>query len=532
MEFTRKRRYLLSLLSGLLMVVAFPYTGSLTPLIFVAWIPLLLVDGVILEQKHHPSNVYIHALITFLIFNVGTSWWIWNASAEGAVLAILVNTILMSLLFLLFHLTRKFVGSKQGYIGLLFYWMAFEHMHFHWDIAWPWLTLGNYFSIFPSWVQWYSYTGAQGGTLWILIINLLLFRALFNILVRKETRIVQTPLFWLAGIGIAIPMLISLITYFSYEEKGKPIDVLVIQNNVDPYSKFSLDPYSQVDVMMNMISKKIDDKTDLVLLPETCLADKTLRENNIERDRMYNYIVNKLNQVGVDKIHLGSFTLRMFDTIHSDATRHENGVYYEIYNSSLFMQRDKPVQLAHKSKLVPGIELIPFSELFPFLAELAKELDGPQGSLGVDEIPVVFKSKEFNFAPVVCYESAFGDHVATQCRLGAQFISIITNDGWWGDTPGYKQHQSFASLRAIENRRSVARSANTGSSCFVNQRGDILQATAWWEPAIIKGQIHCNTEVTFYTKYGDVMGRVSKFVFLLLLLYTFVSWFKLKFIKH
>lgn len=532
MEFTRKRRYLLSLLSGIMMVVAFPFTGSLTPLIFLAWIPLLIIEGVILENKIRSGNVIVHALITFFMFNVGTSWWIWNASAEGSVLAILVNTILMSLVFLLFHFTRKFVGSKQGYIALLFYWLAFEHMHFHWDIAWPWLTLGNYFSIFPSWVQWYSYTGAQGGTIWILAINLLLYKAIFNVLVRKESRTIQTPFFWLAGIGFVLPMTISLITYFTYEDQGKPIDVLVIQNNIDPYSKFSVDAYSQVDVMMDLVAKKIDSNTALVLLPETCLADRTLRENNIEKDRMYNYIRYKLEEVGVGKIHLGSFTMRLFESKHSEATRYENGLYYELYNSSLFMQNDLPVQIAHKSKLVPGIELIPYAETFPFLSDLAKELDGPQGSLGVDEVPVVFKSKEFSFAPVVCYESAFGDHVATQCRLGAQFISIITNDGWWGDTPGYRQHQSFASLRAIENRRSVARSANTGSSCFVNQRGDILQATGWWVPASIKGKVYINSEMTFYSRYGDVMGRVSKFLFLLLALYTFVSWFKLKFIKR
>ena len=113
-----------------------------------------------------------------------------------------------------------------------------------------------------------------------------------------------------------------------------------------------------------------------------------------------------------------------------------------------------------------------------------------------------------------------------QCRLGAELICITTNDGWWKDTPGYKQHMSFASLRAIESRRSVARSANTGTSAFVNQRGDILQATEWWEPAVIKSTLNLNSKMSFYTTYGNVLGRSLAFVSALLILFTFVKRFK------
>lgn len=514
------------------MVVAFPFTGSLTPLIFVAWIPLLLIEGYMKEKEIRSGNLIIHLFITYLIFNVGTSWWIWNASAEGAVLAIAINTVIMSFVFYLFHLTRKFVGSKQGYIGLLFYWMGFEYIHYHWDIAWPWLTLGNYFSIHPSWVQWYSFTGAQGGTFWILIINLLLYRSIFNMLVRKESRTIQTPLFWLAGIAIVVPMTISLVTYYTYEEVGPERKILVIQNNVDPYNdKFTIGPFQQVDKMMEMIESKFDSSIDMVVLPETCLSDWTINERKIDKDQLFGYLKYRLNKIGVKNIHLGSFTLKRFSEKHSDASREANGEFMEIYNSSIFISDDKPLQLAHKSKLVPGIELIPFGELFPFLGDLARDLGGPQGSLGTDNVPGVFKSSNLNFAPVVCYESAFGGYVAEQCRNGAEFISIITNDGWWGDTPGYKQHQSFASIRAIENRRSIARCANTGSSCFVNQRGDLLQVTDWWVPAVVKGSIHANSEKTFYSTYGDVLGRMSGFVFVFLFLFTIVSWFKVKFMK-
>ena len=185
----------------------------------------------------------------------------------------------------------------------------------------------------------------------------------------------------------------------------------------------------------------------------------------------------------------------------------------------------------NREKLVPGVEVIPFSDALPFLETLSINNGGTTGTLGIEESPQVFKIDSLTIAPVVCYESIYGEWVAEQCRKGASLIAIITNDGWWKDTPGYKQHLSFSSLRAIENRRSLVRSANTGTSCFVNQRGDILQATNWWEEDAIKGEVHLNKEITFFTQYGNVLGRSFSFAAILILLFTFVKRFKKKYIR-
>ena len=107
-------------------------------------------------------------------------------------------------------------------------------------------------------------------------------------------------------------------------------------------------------------------------------------------------------------------------------------------------------------------------------------------------------------------------------KKGAELIFVITNDGWWKNTPGYRQHLSFARLRAIETRRSVARSANTGISAFINQRGDLIQTTGWWEEAAIKSTLKRNEKMTFYVKYGDYIARISVFVSVLLILFLFV----------
>jgi apolipoprotein N-acyltransferase len=105
---------------------------------------------------------------------------------------------------------------------------------------------------------------------------------------------------------------------------------------------------------------------------------------------------------------------------------------------------------------------------------------------------------------------------------GANFLFILTNDGWWKNTPGHRQHNSYARLRAIETRRSIARSANTGISSFINQRGEELARLGWWKRSGLRGNLNKNDRITFYVKHGDYLGRISVFLTVILLLYSVV----------
>ena len=520
---------MLSILSGILMVVSFPYTGSLTFLVFISWVPLLLVEQYISMKRYSSRKVFVHAYLTFLIYNVGTTWWVWNASAGGSVMAFVVNSLLMSLTFYAFHLTKKYVGNKEGYISLLIYWISFEYMHYHWEASWTWLTLGNTFSIIPSWVQWYAYTGVLGGSLWILIINLLVFRIFQNVWFRKESWKIQTPLVWLASFFLLLPMCISFITYFTYTEKKDPVEIVAIQPNIDPYNeKFVSGSYeAQLQKIIALAKEKTTENTALVLAPETAIS-VTFHEDQLESLPLYSYLLAFQREMHQVPICIGATTKRFFPKKNSRASfKLQSGPgYMEFYNSSVFINESGNPSYIHKSKLVPGVEAIPFSDHFPFLEEWSIDLEGTSGTLGVEPYPKNFKTRHFSFAPVVCYESIYGEWIAEQCKSGAQIICIATNDGWWEDTPGYKQHMSFARLRAIENRRSIARSANTGTSAFINQRGDVLQSTEWWVPDVIRASLNLNSEPTFYTTYGDVIGRSFSFVTWLLLIYTFVRRFK------
>lgn len=531
MRLTKFHRLLLSCLSGLLFVISFPYTGSITPLVFIAFVPLLLNEYYISAKRYKSRKVFFHAYLTFFIFNIGTTWWVAYASFGGAALAIILNSLFMAITFYLFHLTKKYIGKKEGYIALVFYWITFEHLHFHWELSWTWLTFGNFFSIRPSWVQWYSIAGILGGSLWVLCSNILVFRILENRLFKKESWNIQTPLMIGALLILFVPIGVSLYSYFSYQETKNPYLVTILQPNIDPYSeKFDRSTMNrQLSSLINA-GKSAPTSTQLIIAPETALPfgfDEALTQ----QDGALNYIKNQtVTSSESPSWIIGASTYKYFNTKYSRASQQlEENLFRESYNTAIQITYKDSFRLIHKSKLVPGTEIVPFSDIFPFLEDLSIKNGGTYGTLGIEKHPKNFVLNNVTVAPVICYESIYAGWVAKQCNNGAEVISIITNDGWWDESPGYKQHMSFARLRAIENRRSVIRSANTGISCIINQRGDLVQQTQYGQKTTISGSVNLNSKKTSFTQYGNVIGRSFTFVSFLLLIYLFVKRFKTRF---
>jgi apolipoprotein N-acyltransferase len=127
---TRSNRYLLSILSGILLTLSFPYSGSITPVIFIALVPLLLVEDKLIEQNKNRFNLYPHAYLTFLIYNIGTTWWIWNSTEIGGAMAFIFNSLLMAWAFQIYHRIHRKFGKGNGIWVLLVVWTAFEFIHF------------------------------------------------------------------------------------------------------------------------------------------------------------------------------------------------------------------------------------------------------------------------------------------------------------------------------------------------------------------------------------------------------------------
>jgi len=142
--------WLFAISGGILLWAAWP-VSPLTLLIFVAWIPLLYLETKVKSKATFFGFTYI----TMFIWNITTTWWIWNASLPGALGAFFANSLLMCFPWLGFKIAKKWLGEFWGYMSLIVFWLCFEYIHLHdWGLSWPWLTLGNVFASHPQWIQW------------------------------------------------------------------------------------------------------------------------------------------------------------------------------------------------------------------------------------------------------------------------------------------------------------------------------------------------------------------------------------------
>ncbi len=515
----RRRRWLLSSLSGVLLSLGFP-PSPLTPLMFVGLVPLLMVEESLREQFGGAARrkMFTHAFNAFLIWNICTTWWVINTSFLPGIVANLANTLLMATVFVLFHQARSVLQPKLHPFVLAAFWIAFEYVHIHWEISWPWLTFGNSLAQYPTWIQWYEVTGVFGGSLWILLANFWIYKW-------YQTRPHPVgQLVWIL-VWIGVPLGWSVWRYATYPLQKGTVEVAVVQPNFEPhYEKFIVPQHEQLARFLKLSRDILTDSTCYLVYPETSFG--FVRLNDIEDD----YHIQALRQIIRDypNLHIvtGLESYRVFKdhinlpSIREMHNRDGTAVYIDVQNSAIQVDQRDSIPVYFKSKLVPGAESFPYKDYLPFLKPIVDMLQGSIEGLTTQPTRTVFHTSCGNVAPVICYESVYGDYVGGYIRNGADMIFIMTNDGWWDKTPGHVQHLLFGALRAIEHRVPIARSANTGTSCFVNARGDILQPTKYGETTAIRAMLAPAESLTFYTRWGDIIARVAVFMAVLMLALT------------
>ena len=526
-----KRRLLLnSLFTGILLAPAWYHWGTGLILLF-ALVPLLFVEDFLYQDRvqHRPHKFFLYSFLAFSVWNLLTTWWIWNATEVGLFLAVIINSTLMSLAMWLFHITRRNTGDGPGYFGLIVYWLVYEHFYMNGEITWPWLNLGNGFANDISLIQWYEYTGAFGGTLWVLVSNILAFRLLKKLIVIRKIKPLLSPLITLSLI-IIIPVSVSLVRYMTYREKEDPCEIVVIQPNIDPYNEkfLGLDMDTQMQILLHLADSLGTQETDYFVAPETFVNNNVWLDDlpgNPSIRQLYGF----LKKYPRAQFIVGMTCYKEYtdpDSITSTANPiRGTDIYYDSFNASMQLDSTNRIPVYCKSKLVVGVEKMPYPQTLRFLRNLTLRLGGTFRSHGTQKYRTSFHSshKDAAVGTPICYESVFGEFVSEYVTAGATFIFVITNDGWWGDTPGHKQHHSFSKLRAIETRRSIARSANTGISSFINQKGQVLQKTDYWVSDVIRGTLNSNNKLTFYTRHGDYIPRIAYFFGLIVVLYTLVK---------
>ncbi|WP_108807586.1 apolipoprotein N-acyltransferase [Aquimarina spinulae] len=517
------RNIILCTISGLLLAISWPTYGF--PLfLFFGFVPLLIAEYNIRKNKYSKSQVFAFAFLAFFIWNIITTWWIYNSTAFGMWFAEIVNSLVMTLVFLIYHIVAKRTTFTISSIFLVCFWMTFEYTHLQWEFSWPWLNLGNGFASFTSWVQWYEYTGTFGGTLWIWIINISIFKSILLFKEHKDKAILYRSAIS-NGLIILIPIIISFIILKTYKEEGNDIEVVILQPNINPYTEKYNTTDTRIGKLLDSLTNTVaTSKTDFIVAPETVFADNNRLTNfSISIAKKTAQLI--LNQYPNANVLSGISLIDVFNDpgkIRKQTNTYKEGIYYDDYNSAFFVRPDGTDELYHKSKLVVGVENFPYqSVLKPILGDAMIDLGGTVAKKTTQEDREVFFSKDsIGVGTLICYESIYGEFATGYIRNNASFLAIITNDAWWGNTQGHRQHLSYARLRAIETRRSIARSANTGISAIINQTGNIVAKLDYEKQGALKGTLVTNDKITFYAKAGNYLARVAIFLSIFIFLFS------------
>lgn len=477
----------LALLSGILLGFSFPPFD-----LPILQIPALIMLFRLTELSSSWRDLAVKGFTAFLIWNLITTYWLMMATPAGGLAAIIANSMLMiipliairSLLQIRLH---PFIESMLA--GSI--WVTYEYLHHNWELAWPWLALANGWSNMTDAIQYISVTGHLGVSFWIV--------ATATISYRTIATLKRSYFIYAVSLLIIFP-LFSIFTKIVYQETGtEAFRVAVIQPDMDSYQPFG--GLGSTDRLLTNLFQLTDSvrtgQTDLIIWPENAI------DTVISRDNRFNHRIRDSLDTWNTELITGAGLVEYYDPGSEPPLYRQdnNGRSYNIYNSAFHFTRNGLPDIYKKGMLVPMVERLPYAEFFrildPFDWVPWDEIIG----YGRGKEANSFQSGESKTAVLVCYDSVFPNWVGAFIKDGAGFITIITNDGWWGDTSGHIQHFSYARLRAIEFRRWVVRSANNGISGIISPDGKVQTRTEYNTRTGFTFDIYPTDRLTFFTKY-------------------------------
>ncbi|PKQ70402.1 lnt: apolipoprotein N-acyltransferase [Raineya orbicola] len=472
---------------------------------FMGWVCLWQAEK-ILKETFLKRNFLRRLLVAFLflfVWNVVATWWV---RITGALWVISVaNSLVMLVPLVFWWWVRKFFAEKYEKWLFIPIWISFEFAHHHWQLTWVWLTLGNTFLYQNEWVQWYEYTGVWGGSLWILLVNVVFWEI-------KEAFSIKKIAFLVAL--LAFPITFSWILREQKLLPTQKLNVVLVQPNIDPFTEKFNDcprfiPFAkQAQILVDLTLQKFDKNADLVVFPETAL-DENFDERWVRKYPTFQKIDSLQQKLNVPVL-LGVST-RIFTKEKSSPTSQYaplSNAYYEDFNTALLLQKDTMFWYK-KMILVPGVETIPFPEYTIFLKDFISDIGASFFLLGVGKEISTFPTSKAQIAPIICYESMYGEFLSKFVQKGADLLCTITNDGWLGDTEWQKHHLYLGALRCIETRREMLHCSNMGASAVIDVWGKVRSEIPYNQRTSMKAIAFTYQEKTFYTHYGDFLPKIA-----------------------
>ncbi|MDD8018339.1 MAG: apolipoprotein N-acyltransferase [Bacteroidota bacterium] len=523
-----KINLVLSFLTAILLGISFPpfQTGIFACVGFVPFFFLV-------ERIEPFWRFFRYSYATFFVFCCITLYWVGGFThlkdpylmlAGGAVL--LFQPLYFTIASSVYYFVRKKTVSTWTVLVFPLIWITFEWLYALGEFAFPWLTIGNTQTYQLEKIQFTEITGVYGVSLWVLTLNILFYFLIKSILIGGITN--KKNVYLLLGFSVVyfLPNIYSATVDESRFRSSQSLTVGIIQPNVDPWDKWEgANTFSgrmkQVETYLQLIGKYVNNSTDIVVLPESAIL-LNLPEYHEEYSN-FKKIIDSLNVAVIS----GYIKVKYYDhttaPVSSSVIKGTN-IRYDSFNSVMFVEPHKDgVQSYSKMRLVPFAERIPYADQVPFLIEPLRWGVGIS-NWGLLHDSTVFVNDKLHtkFLGMVCYESIFPEFVSSFVNKGAEFLVFITNDSWWGNTSGARQHNQFAVMRAIENRRWVVRCANGGISSFIDPTGRMYDATTMYTQTYIQHKIEPLQTKTFYTLHGDWVARILATITVIILLETII----------
>jgi apolipoprotein N-acyltransferase len=531
-ETLRSRNLLLAVASGLLLALAFPpIPYGHTALI--ALVPFLFV----IERQRSLAGAFRFSYLAFLVANAGTIYWIsgwWGddpwLKAAGVVVN-LVHPLLFTIPGMLLYFIRRRLGAVAMAAGFPFLWTTWEWVAHLPELSFPWMLLANTQTYDHIGIQYITATGTFGITMWIASINALLY-----ILVRQFSRgvwgIASRPaLAMLAAVLLLVllPKIHGTLLLGNREAPQRSMVVGIVQPDIDPYEKWGSGetPLLKLQNLLRLYDSLAQFKPDVVLMPETAIPFRILQASYREE---WLELRRRVDSSGVALLTGFPHTVFYDDPASAPGSARripDTDIRYHDFNAALLVEAgDAAPQIYRKSRLTPLSERIPYLDAMPFLQDaLTWGVGISNWGLGNDTTVFTLHNRPTpnRLWAMICYETLYPSFVSGFAARGANVFGVITNDGWFGPTSGPYQLQRYTVLRAIENRRAVARCANNGVSCFISKYGEVRQETELYTQAAILGSVECTDEITFYTRHGDWLPLGTTVATGLLLLLSFIA---------
>lgn len=474
---------------------------------FVAFIPLLIAAEGSIKREKSFLIFALQLLIVLVVFYLWVGHWVLQTANLGFLIGFIIVLPFLVLLTPYVYFLKK--GSKIAALYFISAWMVVELIQSFSQIGLPFYNLGHSLGGNPKIIQWYEFTGAAGGTLWILAVNFLIFSLGKTMVDSKGKWINQVVL--VLGVLI-LPMVISILIFNNYKEKGATAEVLIIHPSTDNQDvKYRINIYELMDIYLGIMQPQLTENTEYVVLPETAITNAGwISEYN--RNLVFQHFREKTAQFPNLKLITGAVTyeaipnvekIKNYKKIPGIRYSEKYLTWYYTYNAALQIEQNQATQIRVKEGLVPYQEFAPYPTVLPYISPVGIDF---QFSKREKNREVFIAENGSKTAAMICYEVVLGNLFYKAVRKGAEAFFVLLNEGWYSDPKVPRQFLQLSVVRAIENRRSIAHSSNMGISAFINQRGEVIASTESKQPDFLKREISLNKSKTVYASVGNYFG--------------------------